>query len=128
MKKLFYTTFMLTAFSFCSNLFAQTATPVSPHGAPLKVVPAPARPVAILMDSSSTITPRRAGIGFGINFSSNGVGIDLAKNLTQKGRLALRLSGSYLPLSVKNQEFSLDNTALVINADVKLGSIGAILD
>lgn len=130
MKKLFYTASLLIAFCFWSNLYAQQANPVSPSGVPVKDTLSPTSPATLRMDSSSKNTPtaNRAGIGFGINFATNGLGIDLAKNLTQKGRLALRLSGNYLPVSVKNQEFTMDQTALLINADVKLGSIGAILD
>ncbi len=124
--------------SSLSSVFAQSPKPVPPPGSPAKVTTAPgtpakvaaspSKPEVLKMDSSLMLEPRHLGIGFGINFSSNGVGINLAKNLTQKGRFAIRLYGTYMPYSIKNMAFDLDKTALVINADIKLGSIGAILD
>lgn len=138
MKIKFYP-LLITALFIGANAMGQTPTPPKPAPVqpkkPAAAVPAKpvtaTKPVAVATipaDTAKKLYPGRAGFGFGLNLSSNGPGVDLAKSFGKKGRLAIRVAGNYLTTKLSNMEVPIDKTKLVLNADIKMGSIGAIVD
>lgn len=131
MKKL--SIIFMVSLIISSNLIKAQVT-TKPAQSTAKPIKAPVKPIALPTPTTSVARkdtlkyPGRAGFGLGINFSTNGPGIDLAKSFGKKGRLAVRLAGNYMAIGVKDYIFKLDQTELVINADIKLGSLGAIID
>ncbi|MBP7511157.1 MAG: hypothetical protein KA981_04470 [Bacteroidia bacterium] len=69
-----------------------------------------------------------AGTSLGLMVSTNGVGLQFAQNLGKNKLLALRLGGMYLPFKLSNFENDFDGTTLVINGDLKLGALQALID
>ncbi|MCF8255097.1 MAG: hypothetical protein K9H61_03375 [Bacteroidia bacterium] len=69
-----------------------------------------------------------AGTSFGLMVSTNGAGLQFSQNLGKNKMFALRLGGLYLPYKLTNFENDFEGTTLVINGDVKLGSLQALID
>lgn len=87
----------------------------------------------VAVDSSQTTIKNNGGNGntgwgIGINFSSNGIGGELSKELTKNKKLTGRVSFSYLPYSMDNISYDFSQTKLIAKADITLGAIGAYLD
>ncbi len=68
------------------------------------------------------------GSAIGLIISTNGVGLQFAQNLGGAKMLAVRVGGMYMPLKLTNYEYDFDGTKLVINGDVKLGAVQALID
>lgn len=68
------------------------------------------------------------GSAIGLNLATNGVGLQFAQNIGDAKMLAVRVGGMYMPLKLTNYEYNFDGTKLIINGDIKLGSIQALVD
>lgn len=68
------------------------------------------------------------GVGFGLMFGSDGAGVSLGKCISKQGKMYVQLSGSYAPITLSEFPYSFSGKDVVIDADVKLGSISAILE
>lgn len=68
------------------------------------------------------------GSAIGFNLSTDGVGLQFAQNITGNKKLAIRVGGMYLPLKLTNFEYDFDGTVLVVNGDIKLGALQALVD
>lgn len=116
MKKLLLSYFLVLT---TSVLLAQTP--------PSNPAPAPAgasNPAA----AATTDDASKKGSAIGFNLSTDGVGLQFAQNLNTKRNIAVRVGGMYLPYTITNMEFDFDGTVLVMNGDVKLGSLQALFD
>jgi len=84
-------------------------------------------PIKAKTDSASFVsTP--SGSAIGLILSSNGVGLQFAQNLGGAKMLAVRVGGMYMPFKLTNLEYAFDGTKLLINGEIKLGSIQALVD
>lgn len=66
--------------------------------------------------------------GLGINLTTNGIGIGLARSIHSKNKVIVKLEGAYLPLTMKNYEYAVGTSKLLINSNINLGSIGLYFD
>jgi hypothetical protein len=122
MKKIILLSYLLV----CGLVtFAQTPAPATkPAPAPAaKPAPAPAAKTAPAVKSDA-----KPGSAIGVNFSTNGVGIQFARDIGTSKLLAFEIGASYLPYSISNMQLSLDGTKLNLNGDIKLGAINAMID
>jgi hypothetical protein len=69
-----------------------------------------------------------AGSSIGLILSTNGVGLQFAQNLGSSKMLALRVGGMYMPFKLTNFEYDFNGSTLVINGDIKLGAVQALMD
>jgi hypothetical protein len=111
MKKLFL---LLTCVIFTHTVWAQTptATPISTDSSKINI----------------STTGGNPGSAFGLILSTNGVGLQFAQNIGGAKMLAVRVGGMYMPYKLTNLEYDFDGTVLVINGDIKLGSVQALVD
>jgi len=68
------------------------------------------------------------GSAIGLNIATNGFGLQFAQNINSSNTLAVRVGGMYMPISLTNFEYDFEGTVLVINGDIKLGSVQALID
>lgn len=94
---------------------AQTPTTAAPQLTPSKI-------------DSIKVFSEPSGTSIGLIISSNGIGLQFAQNLGGAKILAVRVGGMYMPLKLNNFEYDFDGTKLVINGDLKLGAVQALLD
>ncbi|MCF8429496.1 MAG: hypothetical protein K9G64_05130 [Bacteroidia bacterium] len=66
--------------------------------------------------------------GIGVNLTTNGVGINIAKSVHSKNKVIAKLEGAYLPLSISNYEYAVGTSQLLVNSSINLGSIGLYFD
>lgn len=79
-------------------------------------------------DSSTTKKEGTQGVGFGIMFGTDGVGASLGKCISKNGKLYIQLSGAYMGSSFEAIPYDFSGTEVLIDADLKLGSISAVLE
>ncbi|MBC7383908.1 MAG: hypothetical protein H7296_13135 [Bacteroidia bacterium] len=66
--------------------------------------------------------------GAGVNFSTNGIGVQLSGAITNNNKLIGRISGSYLQYEFKKIEYDVSGTKLSSNVKLTFGSVGGYLD
>jgi hypothetical protein len=74
------------------------------------------------------LTNTPSGSAIGLTLSTNGIGLQFAQNIGGAKMLAVRAGGMYMPFKLTNYEYNFDGTKLMINGDIKLGSIQALVD
>jgi opacity protein-like surface antigen len=117
MKKTLLTLF---AMAICLHSWAQAPT----NTKPVEQTPAATKSEAEAKASEGG----NPGSAIGLNLSTNGVGLQFAQNIGSKRMLAVRVGGMYMPFKLTNFEYDFDGTKLVINGDIKLGSVQALVD
>lgn len=68
------------------------------------------------------------GSALGLILSTNGVGLQFAQNINPAKTLTVRVGGMYMPIGLTNYEYNFDGQILVINGDIKLGAVQALVD
>lgn len=68
------------------------------------------------------------GFGLGVNLSSNGYGLNLARTLNKSGNLILVLDYKTMNTSIKDYAYVVSGQTLLINADVTLGHLAGFID
>lgn len=72
---------------------------------------------------------KKSGFAIGLKGSTNGYGLEISKGLNKKNTVALRAFGLTSPnIALKNYEFLFDSTTMNVNANLKLGAVGLLLD
>lgn len=66
--------------------------------------------------------------GFGLQSSSNGLGLQLARSIHPTNKWVAKIGFTYLPLKVNNYIFDFSGTKLKSNISINLGAIGAYVD
>jgi len=117
MKKTLLTLF---AMAICLHSWAQAPT----NTKPVEQTPAATKSEAEAKASEGG----NPGSAIGLIISTNGVGLQFAQNIGGAKMLAVRVGGMYMPFKLTNFEYDFDGTKLVINGDIKLGSVQALVD
>jgi hypothetical protein len=68
------------------------------------------------------------GSAIGLNIATNGFGLQFAQNINPAKTLTVRVGGMYMPIGLTNYEYNFDGQILVINGDIKLGAVQALVD
>ena len=113
MKKLIT---IIVLFHFAWNVQAQTDTTQMQETAKNAV------------DSKPTDPSKLAKWGIGVNLTTNGIGVGIAKSVHSKNKIIAKLEGSFLPLSLNNYEYTIGTSKLLVNSTINLGSIGLYFD
>ncbi len=117
--------------------FAQTPKSPPPAQAPKSPPaqapksPPPAQPAKPAGPASSNSTTRKAGttgVGLGILFGSDGLGLSLGKCISKKGKMYFQVSGTYAKSAITSIPYSFTGTNVLIDATVKLGAISAVFE
>jgi hypothetical protein len=66
--------------------------------------------------------------GFGLQSSTNGLGLQLARSIHPTNKWVAKMGFTYLPLEIKNYVFDFTGTKLKSNISINLGAIGAYVD
>jgi len=96
--------------------------------------PTNSKPVEATASSTKTEAMVKAeesvnkGSAIGLNLATNGIGLQFAQNIGGTKMFAIRAGGMYMPFKLTNYEYNFDGTKLVINGDIKLGAIQALVD
>ncbi|MCX6187480.1 MAG: hypothetical protein NTU43_10880 [Bacteroidetes bacterium] len=73
-----------------------------------------------------------ANWGVSVNLTTNGIGAEVSRSLTQNQKFVARLGGCYLAYDLNNYAYNNGSKAkpqyLIANANIVLGSIGAYVD
>ncbi|MBC7381515.1 MAG: hypothetical protein H7296_00800 [Bacteroidia bacterium] len=116
---------------------AKVPAPAAPAKAPAAVVkPLPVAPPLKASPQMSVVQPLKPvkeplgpGIGMGLKFSTNGLGIEFSKSLTSQRKVVMRGFATYLPYQLSNFPFKFNRSVVLnINMNVKLGAIGLLFD
>ena len=66
--------------------------------------------------------------GLGVQFSTNGLGLQIARSIHPTNKLVVKLGGNYLPIKIQDHIIDFSGTKTVSNININLGSVGAYLD
>lgn len=116
---------ILVFWCFCAYQSQGQAQPAAKPATQPAASPAPKPTAAEVATKTEGGNP---GSALGIILSTNGVGLQFAQNINASKTLAVRVGGMYVPVSLTNYEYDFDGTVLVINGDIKVGAIQALID
>ncbi|MFY8109652.1 MAG: hypothetical protein ACOVO9_11695 [Bacteroidia bacterium] len=72
--------------------------------------------------------PGTRGLGFGLLFGSDGAGISLGKCISKNGKMYIQVAGTHAPIVLSKIPYAFSGQDVIIDADIKLGSISAVLE
>jgi hypothetical protein len=107
----------LALFILGGQLLVQAQAPAAPQNEPKPTTEEP--------------TKRKAGtngIGFGLMFGTDGAGISLGKCISKNGKMYVQVAGTYAPIVLSNIPYAFSGQNVIIDADIKLGSISAVFE
>jgi hypothetical protein len=93
-----------------------------------------------ILINDSLFLPKKKGISIGILGTTNGLGLQISRQIGHKNKLALKLSGTYFLYPIKNLLVTIDGkniyffgnslfgTKLLVNGEIQLGSANLMLD
>lgn len=93
-----------------------------------QVVNSPQSKPKVAIKDSITRKPGTNGIGFGLLFGTDGGGISLGKCISKNGKMYFQLAGTYAPITLASIPYAFSGQSVIIDADIKLGSISAVFE
>lgn len=82
----------------------------------------------VKISNSNSETISNSKWGGGVQFTTNGIGFQIARSIHPTNKFVLKLGGTYLPIEIKNYPFEFTGTKLSSNLSINLGAIGAYVD
>jgi hypothetical protein len=81
-----------------------------------------------LMYATATAQDEKRDMGIAAKFSTNGIGLEYAYEITPNGKFVGRAYAAYLPLTLNGYDVDMMGSFLTVDTKINLGSIGLLCD